>query len=235
MSDRYRSTTNRCLGQVATALIAPDGGRPNLLAKTIATLWYLLILPDAQARFHRQVYRKRLPWYAPSRVFGLLLSAANIATIPLSWVLLVAGKRNASRIACFSVLLNPPTITLTWLLIKELSNATAKKTIRLGCASMDAVMKPFKSKKAPQLEGPATPVPENSSTTASTSAPKSELPVPDTPAPENSSATASTSAPKSELPAPDTPTPESPSTNTSASAPKSDPPASEPTSGSKPS
>ncbi|CAN8075308.1 unnamed protein product [Agarophyton chilense] len=176
MSDRHRVTTNRCLGHVATALIAPDGGNPNLVAKAMATLWYILILPDAKARFNRQVYRKRLPWYAPSRVFGLLLSAANIATIPLSWALLFAGKRNASRIACFSVLLNPPTISLTWILLKELSSSTAKKTYRIGCASVDAVTKPFKSKKSLQPEASSTPASESATTKTSSSASEKDAP-----------------------------------------------------------
>lgn len=139
-------TTKRCLGHVATVFIAPNGGRPNIVAKSIATLWYLLILPDAQARFHRQLYRKRLPWYAPQRVFGMLLSASNILTMPFSWALLFAGKRNASRIACFLVLLNPPTITLSSMIVQELATAVIRKACRLV-----SIAAPSATKQKPAL------------------------------------------------------------------------------------
>ncbi|PXF41343.1 hypothetical protein BWQ96_08958 [Gracilariopsis chorda] len=184
MSD-HSSTTRRCLGEVATVLIAQDGGRANIVAKTLATLWYILILPDAQARFHRQVYRKRLPWYAPGRVFGLMLSAANIATMPLSWVLLFAGRRNASRVACFSVLLNPPTITLSSLIVRELSSALVRKAYRIGLTSADVITKPFKSKESSNTKTSSNSTATTaSSTTDSTKVTRTETPATQTTQPE---------------------------------------------------
>lgn len=151
------STTQRCMGimpisqrkplaTVARIFVASDGGKPNIAAKTLATLWYLLILPDAQTRFNREIHRKRMPWYAPTRVFGLMLAASNIVTMPLSWALLFAGKRNASRISAAGVLVNPPTITLTLLLVTELTSAIINRTCRVVKASSNTISKPFTRK-----------------------------------------------------------------------------------------
>lgn len=156
-----RATSARCLGLVGTAFIAPDGGRANIAAKTAATLWYLLVLPDAQTRLHRQLHRKRVPWYAPSRLLGIAVAATNIVTMPLSWALLVAGKKNASRIAALGVLVNPPSLTLSTLLVTEITTALVKKIFGIASDVGAFVAKPFQRKEeAP----PTTPAPSASET-----------------------------------------------------------------------
>lgn len=172
-------TAARCLGRVSTAFIAPDGGRPNIAAKTLATLWYVLIVPDAQSRLQRHVHHKRMPWYAPSRIFGIVLAAANIVTMPLSWGLLFAGKKNASRLATLGVLLNPPSIQLSTLLISELSAALVKKSLRLVRGAGALVAKPFKKKDAAE-ETPQ--IPETTTTTPPTTTPTTTATTTETPA-----------------------------------------------------
>lgn len=137
------ATTKRCLGPVSALMIRPDGGRSNIGAKTVATLWYLLVLPDAQVRFRRHLYHKRMPWYAPSRIIGAALAAANILTMPLSWGLLFAGRRNASRLAALGVLFNPPSVQLTMLLISEVSATIARRSTILAKTVGGTVARPF--------------------------------------------------------------------------------------------
>lgn len=195
-------TTARCLGHIGTAFIAPDGGRANIAAKTLATLWYVLIVPDAQSRLHRHIHHKRMPWYAPSRIFGIVLAAANIVTMPLSWGLLFAGKKNASRLAALGVLLNPPSIQLTTLLVSELSAALVRKSICLVRGAGAIAAKPFKKKDAAEesaqpSQGETTATPNTETTTSqppSTAAPPTEAPS----APISS---ASTTSPEVEAPA----------------------------------
>lgn len=150
----HSRTTSRCLGEVATVFIAADGGRPNIAAKTLATLWYLLVLPDAQTRLHRQIHRKRLPWYAPGRVIGAAVAAANIITMPLSWAFLFAGKRNASRLACLGVLLNPPSIQLSILLVSEITSAIINKTCAVVRTTGTLISTPFSKKRQPDDNPP---------------------------------------------------------------------------------
>lgn len=128
--------------RIATAFIAPDGGRPNIAAKVLATLWYLLILPDSHSRFTRQLHRKRLPWYAPSRLLGLAVSAANIVAMPASWVLLLAGRRNAARIASLGVIANPPSFVLSLLLAQELASQIAKLSSNFVSATGSLIARP---------------------------------------------------------------------------------------------
>lgn len=129
--------------RVATAFIEPDGGGMNITAKIFASLWYICLLPDTKERLSRQISRKRVPWYAPSRIFGILVSAANLVTMPASWALLIAGKRNAARLASLGVLANPPTVTLSLLLINEISTSLLKKSGGLVCSTGSLIAKPF--------------------------------------------------------------------------------------------
>lgn len=138
------ATTHRCLGLVATPLIRPDGGRPNISAKTLATLWYLLILPDAQKRLQGHLHQKRLPWYSVSRMLGVVVAATNVVAMPLSWGLLFAGKRNASRVAAMGVLMNPPSFQLSYLLASELSLVLVKRVCMIGRGIAAFVKRPFK-------------------------------------------------------------------------------------------
>lgn len=156
-----RRITARCIPHVATAFIEQNGGRPNIAAKTLATLWYLLVLPDAQNRLHRQLHRKRVPWYSPSRLFGIGLAAANIVTMPLSWAFLIAGRRNASRLAALSVLLNPPSIALSVLLVSEVTTALISKSCGIVRGTGSLIISPFIRKSSNSTESSNTPAPVN--------------------------------------------------------------------------
>lgn len=128
---------------VATPFIEPDGGQMNITAKIIATLWYMCLVPDTKERLSRQIRRKRVPWYAPSRLFGIFVSAANLVTMPASWALLIAGKRNAARLTSLGVLANPPSITISLLLVNELSTWLLKKSGGIVASTGSLLAKPF--------------------------------------------------------------------------------------------
>lgn len=111
-----------------------------------------------------------MPWYAPSRILGAALAAANILTMPLSWGLLFAGKKNASRFAALGVLINPPSIQLTMLLISELSTTIARRSMFLAKRVGSTVVRPFgrggsMEEETVMQEGPTQqPKPEEQST-----------------------------------------------------------------------
>lgn len=181
---------------IASAVIVPDGGRANIAAKVLATLWYLLILPDSHSRFVRQLNRKRVPWYSPSRIVGLCVSAANMVAMPASWALLIAGRRNAARVASFGVLANPPSITLSLLLAQELGSQLVKLTSNFVSATgsllarpVFMIMPPSTDSQADQQQQNTT---ENSSATPAVTTATSE-PVAPASAP---SATGTEPAPK---------------------------------------
>lgn len=136
-------TTKRCLGHVATVMIRPDGGRTNISAKILATFWYLLIFPDAQSRLQKHVQTKRLPWFALTRLFGIGLAVTNIVNMPMAWLLLFMGKKNASRICTCGVLMNPPTMQLGTILVTELVTSVIRKGHVLINGVLGLLKKPF--------------------------------------------------------------------------------------------
>lgn len=132
-------TTGRLLpATVGAIFIRPDGGRPNVTPKIVATLWYLLMFQDAQSRLVREIRNKRLPWFSPKRIFGIVMSTVNLTAMPLSWILLFAGKRNASRLASLGVIANRLTIEVGLLIVMSLSTSIFKKSVgvALGTGSM---------------------------------------------------------------------------------------------------
>lgn len=116
----------------------------NIGAKLFATLWYLLIMPDSTSRLKRQVRTKRLPWYSPARILGIAVAAANVVSVPASWVLLIAGRRNASRVASLGVLANPPTLQISVILVQEIVKQVMGSSCSLVVSCGTLLSKPVK-------------------------------------------------------------------------------------------
>lgn len=194
-----RRIASRCLPRatmhVATAFIAPDGGRMNITSKIFATIWYLLILPDSRTSLNRHVTRKRIPWYAPSRLIGIVMSAGNVLSMPASWILLFAGKRNASRLASLAVLANRPSLTISALLFNEFASQLLKLSSSVVASTGNLLSKPIQfimpNSNNNEAEQPTTPTTTTTiTTTAAAAAAATTTPTPtvtETPAIDTSS------------------------------------------------
>lgn len=179
-------TTNRLLpATVATVFIRPDGGRQNIIPKLLGSLWYLLMFQDAESRLVREVRNKRLPWYSPKRIFGILMATVNLTSMPASWTLLFLGKRNASRIASLGVITNRVSVEFALLIITGVSSALLKQTGGVVLSTGSLLAQPFTMLRD-VVTNTKAPQPTSDSTSETTSANASTKP---------KSSSASTTAP----------------------------------------